>query len=313
MTNSTQSGFDGRWTLIRNLHRRFKNFYRLLSGLSLGAVVLLLGAFIFIGSLGDFSMNAFTEIFGIIVTIFFVDQLNQIRAEQRRKEELLIELRSKHNAVSTRAALILMKKWWLYDGALEGASLRDANLQGAKLWGVHMRGAYCSRANFRAAEMPQAKLQEAIFIHANLCAANLTHADLRGADLSQANLKGANLQYANLRGANLHLAKLDRANLEGADLRNANLQNASLGKTQFLGADLRGANLRHTDLENATLMVLRIYETFEPFGSYDDDPMARVILPDGTKLKFGDEIDLARFTDPDHPDFWNPDEHRSDD
>jgi len=80
---------------------------------------------------------------------------------------------------------------------------------------------------------------------------------------------------------NLGYSPLVGANLQGAMLLSANLQ----------GANLAGANLQRTMLASANLQGARLSE--------------RTRLPDGTNWTPG--TDMARFTDPDHPDFWRPD------
>jgi len=75
-------------------------------------------------------------------------------------------------------------------------------------------------------------------------------------------------------------------NLGGANLAWANLAWANLVGANLVGAYLRGAYLERAWLKGAQL-------------SEDS------ILPDGTK--WTPDTDIARFTDPDHPDFWKPD------
>jgi uncharacterized protein YjbI with pentapeptide repeats len=63
-------------------------------------------------------------------------------------------------------------------------------------------------------------------------------------------------------------------------------------KANLSGADLRGTNLRGADLEYAILEDAQWDET--------------TVLPDDTY--WTTEVDLARFTDPNHADFWRSDE-----
>ncbi len=108
-----------------------------------------------------------------------------------------------------------------------------------------------------------------------LVSAAAADVDLQGAELfsvilSRQNLSGANLQDANLGGANLQEAVLNDINLQGAWLHYTNLR----------GADLRGANLSDAQFNEES------------------------ILPDGEY--WTPDTDLSRFTNPEHPDFWNP-------
>lgn len=91
-------------------------------------------------------------------------------------------------------------------------------------------------------------------------------------------LRGTDLRKENLLGANLRGANLQESNLEGVDLGGANLE----------GANLRDARLDAVNLEGADLR-----------GAY---------LPDGTN--WTEDTDVTRFTNPDHPDFWENKEEK---
>ena len=120
----------------------------------------------------------------------------------------------------------------------------------------------------------------------SLQGAQLAGANLPKADLIAANLQEADLVRANLQGAHLFMANLQRANLSDADLR----------ETVLGRADLQGAGLDGTDLQRATLIGANLQ------GATLNE---NTILPDGTK--WTQDTDMARFTDPKHPDFWRPD------
>lgn len=105
----------------------------------------------------------------------------------------------------------------------------------------------------------------------------LKDGSLKGICLCDADLRGENLW-----GANLQDVKLSRANLQGANLRGSELEGTMLD-----GANLQGAALRSMYIGSAT------------FSEH-------TILPDGT-LWIRD-VDMMRFTDPDHPDFWRSDD-----
>ena len=120
----------------------------------------------------------------------------------------------------------------------------------------------------------------------------LTDGSLRGAKLMGANLQGASLFGADLQGAILTVA-----NLQGAYLLDANLQGAILGGANLQGAFLVRANLQGANLYRANLQAAALQQAnFDPYTT----------LPDGTKWTLG--TDMARFTDPGHPDFWQPPE-----
>jgi uncharacterized protein YjbI with pentapeptide repeats len=129
-------------------------------------------------------------------------------------------------------------------------------------------------------------LYEAKLINRKKTVIDLSGANLEGANLRRAWLLLADLEEANLKGANLGGAMLERAYLVKANLGKAILYYANLGKAILYYANLEGANLESACLEGAELSV-------------------DSILPDGTK--WTPDTDMARFTDPNHPDFWQPD------
>jgi uncharacterized protein YjbI with pentapeptide repeats len=114
----------------------------------------------------------------------------------------------------------------------------------------------------------------------------LTDGSLQRIALIMANLQGANLFRANLQRANLSGANLQEAFLSWADLQGASLEDTKLQEADLTMANLQGANLAGANLQNAK------------FDEY-------TTLPDGTN--WTPDTDMARFTDPDHPDFWRPD------
>lgn len=105
----------------------------------------------------------------------------------------------------------------------------------------------------------------------------------------------ASLQEARLDCANLRKVKLNETNLRGAVLTEADLQGANLQRANSQGAVLAFANLQDTDLDGVI---------------FDED----TVLPDSIHdhatrewtSKWTPSTDMARYTDPNHPDFWRP-------
>jgi len=163
---------------------------------------------------------------------------------------------------------------------LEAAIRDDANLTEADL----------SNANLAQAILRGADLQESLIAGANLQGAKLSGANLQGANLHSINLKGAQLTDANLQDTWLNDANLQGANLSGANLQNAWLSVCICGEppANLQAANLSGANLSGANLEGTTLTDALLDEN--------------TILPDGTN--WTPDTDIARFTDPMHPEFW---------
>ena len=138
-------------------------------------------------------------------------------------------------------------------------------------------------------------LRDAIFHHANLAGADLRRANLVGANMRKSNLRGAKLWDSKLSDTIMLHADLSRADLQEADLSRAalgmtNLRAGSLIETNLAGADLRDANLANAILGDDHMPT--IFDTL-------------TILPDSSA--WSNDTDMARFTDPDHLDFWRSD------
>lgn len=114
----------------------------------------------------------------------------------------------------------------------------------------------------------------------------------QGSQLLWANnwLQDGSVRYANLWGADLEDADLGKADLRWANFWRANLSNTRLW------ADLRGANLFLADLTHAQLDGGK-------YGMVKFD--AHTVMPDGEY--WTPETDMARFTNPQHPDYWQSD------
>lgn len=138
------------------------------------------------------------------------------------------------------------------------------------------------------------------FAGANLAGAQLIFADLREAILFDVILDGAILDDALLDSVNLQAASLRATSIQRANLRNANLIVADLAEANLTDTDLRGANLFQANLENAILDNI-LFDT-------------NTVLPDSIynsangdyNNRWTPQTDMARYTNPDHPNFWRP-------
>lgn len=202
------------------------------------------------------------ELAGIVIGVVTIDYLNERRQDEQLKEQLIIQMSSRHNDVTDLAIRALKARGWLHDGSLSRVSLSGANLSGADLRRANLSrmgllGVNLSQADLEGADLSwvvaswamETELYGTVYTTnfsgaklalANLKEACLIQADLSSAYLQAANLSGANLSKADLSGANLGGANLSRADLSGADLSGANLSWANLGGANLGGADLRG-------------------------------------------------------------------------
>ena len=228
--------FDERQAEIREYHREFGWFYKLLGGLILVLFGVWIGSQLFADDSG-YNTNLYTELLGIGVTVFILNELAKRREVRQLQEQLVRNAASTSNEIAKDAVHQLRRQGWLTGekGLLKGKNLRLANLESAKLFG------------------------------ANLSRTNLVSANLSGADLLSANLSNAQLI-----GAELHGAHLFSVNLGGANLSQSNLS-AAVG-------------IASTSFDKATL------------------------LPDGSR--WTSETDMGRYTNPEHPNFWHPEDGR---
>ena len=115
--------------------------------------------------------------------------------------------------------------------------------------------------------------------------ANLTSVDLRDANLTEATLIATNLTKATLTGANL-----TGAIQIGANLNNARLQGADLTGAILIDTNLVGADLRYAKFDNKTVL---------PDSGFDNqnETYTNYWTP---------ETDMTRYTNSDHPEFWQP-------
>lgn len=232
---------------------------------------------LFISDLSQLLIGLVPEAIGIGFTVFFLDRIYQKRETEQLKRRLIGEAGSQSNDTAKSAVDWMRREGWLTGNKEE--LLKWSNLQNAKLGGVDLHGANLENANLRDSILE---------------GANLSNANLKRANLHSAILEDSNLMETKLENANLRRAKLKNADLRGATLENADLSHANLKSTKLNHTSLKGANLFDTQLEGADLFRTN----FE--GAYLFDS----ILPDGTK--WTPETDMSRFTDPEHPDFWEP-------
>jgi hypothetical protein len=215
--------------------------------------------------LGGFLQDLVPEAIGITFTVLFIDALYRRREEERQQLELKEQLIRDAGTTANVAAKRAVDEI-RKRGWLES---EDGLLKRQDLAGANLQEAFLERANLQGTFLERANLQGALLQKANLEATNLWAANLQGANLWAADLHGAILGGANLCGADL-----SQANLQGAFLYHANLQ----------GVRLEGANLQGM--------------------SYDDAQFSdQTMLPDGSP--WTPQTDLRRFTDTNHPDFWD--------
>lgn len=313
-----------RWTTIQSYWTKEYTMLWLVPGLILGGVI---GFLVGIASTADvdtwFIDGFWPELLGTAMTIVIIDRLvdyrSQIRETKRHQKRLIRQAKGQSNELAKVAIDEMRDEGWLTvdDGEqlLKGAKLWNANLQDADLYKANLQGAELIQANLQGAMLDEADLQETDLSGADLQSVKLEVINLQGANLSFAvieaatmlhpNFEEADLSYSTLKGSHLPFSNLQSANLEAANLENTNLVYARLQQANFSGANLQGVILRDASLRGA---VIDEYTKFNE----------KTVLPDARSLKneerktifdkyWTPETDMSRYTDPNHPDFWQPD------
>ncbi len=298
----------------RQIWKDYKDVYTLARRALPFIIGVVIGGFIFASDEG-YLTNLYTEIMSIIATVGILDFFYQRRDTQNLKKRLVREAGSRSNETAKSAIDWLRAEGWLTgeEGLLYKAILRDGNLQQSDLSDANLQETNLEHTNLEKANLERANLQ-----NADLSRAILQQVDLAFANLRQTRLAFANLNDANLLGANLHEAFLFRADLQSTTLDTANLQGAILFGANFQQADLpeanlQGADLEHANLQQAYLAGVNLQNAYLKETKLEGAIWARQIasgemliatLPDGTK--WTPDTDMTRFTDPNHPNFFQP-------
>lgn len=257
----------------KEIWKQYGDFYPISGGIILVIIGIWLGSILFSDGYGT---NLYTEGMGVLVTILVLDRINQWRDRQALKKRLVREAGSRSNEVAISAIEWLRAEDWLIgknsllkEAHLWSAKLDNANMNDANLEGVYLRDASLRHVSFRKANLRQSYIRRA-----DLADAQMGDADLFGADLHNSNLSEAILLRANLEEARLTYVQFDKTNLKDANLRNADLTDAIFTETTVLPS----ANATGRNMDGKLI--------FDAHWSPDTD--------------------MTRYTDPTHPDFWQP-------
>ena len=268
-----------RLTEIKAIHRDYHNFYQLLRGVVLVAVLAGIGVLIFSSDLPSYWQNIYVTVVGAIGTVLIIDQRAEQRAIRQRKEELILQMGSPDNGFAIEAVRLLRQKGWLTDGSLRRA----------RLWGANLKQADLSGANMQEVQLAGANLQGAILAKANLEGSQLSGVNLQGAILVEANMRRSTMLWkANLQGSTLWRVDLRDSQLPGVQMQGAQLEQANLQGAVLRGSYLQGANFGEANLMNAVLTRAKCD--------------SETILPDDSTWE--PDTDFNVFTDPAHVFFW---------
>jgi hypothetical protein len=270
-----------------DIYNRYTDYFGIFGAVVFVLIGIGIGAWLFHDG---YATNLYTEAMSVVVTVTVLDRMNDRRSRERAtemlKKRLFREAKGQSNEMA-KAAIDWMRdeKWLTIEDEvplLKGKNLEIANLEEANLLSANLQRTNLRQATLQCAILTQANLQQAILAEANL---------------QDANLLFANLQQASLAEANLHDADLSGANLQQTNLRKANLQNANLCRANLTHAVLAEANLYGTQLEGTKFDRKTVLPDAKDMG-VDEHIYDKFWTPD---------TDMTRYTNPEHPDFWQPD------
>jgi uncharacterized protein YjbI with pentapeptide repeats len=253
--------------------------------------------------------------------------LIRLQRQQQQDERILLEKVGNPGFSPACAAVMQLYREGKLVGdknVLRGKNLIGANWQRAVMPEVELKGSNLSYVDLRDAILERARLEKCDFYRANLAGANLRGSNITSTSFMDANLRGAILSAAHTSNISFLMARAQRAemyhiylkqaDLQEADLHGAYMQRATLSKALLRDTNLAKANLEGASLDSAKMINANLTDA-NVTGAYFDK---NTILPDAQFLRFGDngypiydkywtpDTDMARYTNPNHPEFWQP-------
>lgn len=216
----------------------------------------------------EYAINFGPEAAGIALTVLILDLLNERRSEHvlesQMKEQLIREMRSRHNDTALSAVEKLRVHGWIEDGTLKGVDLSGARLQTANLYRANLQG-----VNFGKTQLQKSSLRYANFTNAkNLSNEQLVQAyALMRAIMPDGNLYDGrfnlprDIEHANQNGFDAsdsqsmaeYLRISHKEYLEGQQWAKNNLENL---RNSLISSNLPDEN---NDLENDELLASQLY------------------------------------------------------
>lgn len=152
----------------------------------------------------------FTEIIGILITVFLIDRLRSLSERNRYRRNLIRQARSKSNPIAIDAIEIIRDEKWLDEKSIR--LLEGKNLSGAALNYANLRKAYLNRTVLSHSTLEETDMRDSI----------LTDVQFNGASLIRTRFSGANLAGASFIESSLEACQF-KVDLE-TDENDAKLQ-----------------------------------------------------------------------------------------
>ncbi len=178
----------------------------------------------------------------------------------------------------------------LFEANLRGVDLSYAVLDDVKLRGADLSEGHYQWASLKSANLAMTNLQKADLTRVKAMKSSFYMARAQRSVLQRGNFDKADFQEADLHGVDLSAARLTQVNMRDTNLAEANLRGAVLTGARMIRTNLRGANLAYARFDESTIL---------PDAEFDLDSWS-------FDKYWTPQTDMTRYTNPDHPDFWQP-------
>lgn len=299
---------------FKETKKEYPWFYPMIVGAFLVIAGIVIGGYLFgsenpvySGNMLSYITNIWTELIGISVTIFIIDRLYRNREEKERdsrehdtlRDNLLMKIRigELHTKQEVFAAGIFLDVFSGEQSILRGQNLKYLDLSAIRIGSSIGTGKLINpnsvipmvvvfdSSDLKGASFSGSFIGYSSFIDTNLILANFSRT------------KG---EFCDFEGANMQRTNHSEVRWGAVSFRNAQLVSGRFQHAQFENCDLRGANLRNGNFTDARFTVCKFDES--------------TILPDSELFEgelvikyWTPETDMTRYTNPEHPDFWQPD------
>lgn len=278
-------------------------------------------------SWGELAASLVSTFLGAAVTVFWLEIFIHNRREQETEEqqdakerrELIADIGfAADDRELARILYRLTKKGWLFDGSVSNAQFRNHGdilaADGAKLTGCLF--VKCGFAKTSIMDLSHSHFYSCTFEHLFFDRSEFTYTKFIVANFTDARIFGTSFEYAHFMAVIFTKAWIaqdtsfracgfvDTRFTDGI-IHQVDFRVARFTRCQFDDATVGNCTFDHVHFEKvsfdrANLIGCSFFDARFIFCTFDG-----ATLPDGTL--WNDSTDMTRFTDPSHPEFWEPD------
>ena len=321
----------------KDIRKDYPWFYPMILGAFLVVAGIVIGGFLFgsdnpvsNGNMLSYVTNLWTEFISIGITIFVIDRLYRNREEKERakredqadRTRVSIALTSSNKDIQQSAfdealvrGFLIGEESLLSQSRFIGVDFSHLSLSsfpvdyqiGDSLWtplvsafypikdlSMSQRQVDFSGSMILNTSMEGAKVRYTKFDNSTLWLANLNKAIIIDSSFNNANLRTTTMKYASF-----HTSSFRAARFDGANMNSTSFQSCNFGGVDFTNADLKDAQFLDCVFDDKTILpdsgVLPHHYGYSEESGF-------------SSIKYWTpETDMTRYTNPEHPDFWQPD------